>query len=55
MQGLIDLMSSVGVIDTCNGDTCTGDLVEVKYCEDARPNNQLEVSRYQHKELCKST
>ena len=29
-------------------------LVEVKYCEDTRPNNQLEASRRQHIELCKN-
>jgi len=28
-------------------------LVEVKYCEDARPGNQLEASRKQHEVLCK--
>jgi len=27
-------------------------LVEVKYCEDTRPGNQLEASKQQHSELC---
>jgi len=29
-------------------------LIEVKYCEDTRPAFQLEASRSQHKDLCKS-
>eukprot|EP00983_Pelagomonas_calceolata_P003487 113533-Pelagomonas_calceolata.AAC.1 len=27
-------------------------LAEVKYCEDTRPKNQLEVSKQQHRDLC---
>eukprot|EP00983_Pelagomonas_calceolata_P125227 1161191-Pelagomonas_calceolata.AAC.7 len=27
-------------------------LVEVKYCEDTRPKNQLEASKQQHRNLC---
>eukprot|EP00983_Pelagomonas_calceolata_P038555 1136832-Pelagomonas_calceolata.AAC.1 len=27
-------------------------LVEVKYCEDTRPKNQLEASKQQHHDLC---
>jgi len=29
-------------------------LLEVKYCEDTRPDPQLEASRLQHRDLCKS-
>ena len=29
-------------------------LVEVKYCEGTRPNNQLEASKQKHKELCRN-
>eukprot|EP00983_Pelagomonas_calceolata_P074140 1152432-Pelagomonas_calceolata.AAC.2 len=28
-------------------------LVEVNYCEDTRPNNQLEASKQQHRDLCR--
>ena len=28
-------------------------LVEVKYCEDTRPNSQLEASKQQHRDLCR--
>eukprot|EP00983_Pelagomonas_calceolata_P004107 132764-Pelagomonas_calceolata.AAC.1 len=28
-------------------------LVEVRYCEDTRPNNQLEASKQQHRDLCR--
>jgi len=27
-------------------------LVEIKYCEDTRPQNQLNVAKEQHKDLC---
>ena len=27
-------------------------LVEIKYCEDTRPSNQLEAAQQQHKNLC---
>eukprot|EP00983_Pelagomonas_calceolata_P027247 856149-Pelagomonas_calceolata.AAC.2 len=27
-------------------------VVEVKYCEDTRPNSQLEASKQQHRNLC---
>eukprot|EP00983_Pelagomonas_calceolata_P007830 256337-Pelagomonas_calceolata.AAC.1 len=29
-------------------------LVEVKYCEDIRPKNQLEASKQQHRNLCRN-
>eukprot|EP00983_Pelagomonas_calceolata_P066152 1148891-Pelagomonas_calceolata.AAC.1 len=29
-------------------------LVEVKYCEDTRPKNQLEASKQQHRDLCRN-
>eukprot|EP00983_Pelagomonas_calceolata_P061204 1146726-Pelagomonas_calceolata.AAC.1 len=28
-------------------------LVEVKYCEDTRPKNQLKASKQQHRDLCR--
>eukprot|EP00983_Pelagomonas_calceolata_P006289 208187-Pelagomonas_calceolata.AAC.1 len=28
-------------------------VVEVKYCEDTRPKNQLEASKLQHRDLCR--
>eukprot|EP00983_Pelagomonas_calceolata_P060181 1146259-Pelagomonas_calceolata.AAC.4 len=28
-------------------------LVDVKYCEDTRPKNQLEASKQQHRDLCR--
>eukprot|EP00983_Pelagomonas_calceolata_P062513 1147332-Pelagomonas_calceolata.AAC.2 len=28
-------------------------LLEVKYCEDTRPKNQLEASKQQHRNLCR--
>eukprot|EP00983_Pelagomonas_calceolata_P087952 1157082-Pelagomonas_calceolata.AAC.3 len=28
-------------------------LVEVKYCEDTRPKNQLEASKQEHRDLCR--
>eukprot|EP00983_Pelagomonas_calceolata_P085711 1156613-Pelagomonas_calceolata.AAC.6 len=30
-------------------------LVEVKYCEDSRPKNQLEASKQQHRDLCRDS
>jgi hypothetical protein len=31
---------------------CDIHLVEIKYCEDTRPQNQLNAAKEQHKDLC---
>ena len=30
----------------------TSFLIEIKYCEDTRPQNQLNAAKEQHKDLC---